>query len=161
MDREMTASPTILSFPSQVWHQSLQDRCPAAINWNEFRGGYHVHGSILVIEDDKDITDAMRDALSYMGYQVLVAGNGQEALDLLQKSEKPCMIFLDLMMPVMDGWEFRKIQQQNPLLKDIPVVVVSADGHAKKKAEMLQVQHALVKPIEFDDLVKVAQTYCS
>lgn len=120
-----------------------------------------MHKSVMIVEDDRDIRDAMRDALSLLGYNVTLAENGEVALDKLRNAnDTPCVILLDLMMPVMDGWEFRRHQAADPRLKDIPIVVISADGRAKKKAQSLAVPQALVKPIEFDDLVQIAKVYC-
>lgn len=115
---------------------------------------------ILVIEDDSDIQIALQDGLDLAGFQVKVASNGQEALDLLKQGDLPCLILLDLMMPVMDGWEFRKRQENDSRIAKIPVVVVTADGHAKIKAHKMHVQDGISKPVDFDVLFKVAQTYC-
>jgi CheY-like chemotaxis protein len=120
-----------------------------------------MHKSILVVEDDQDIRDSLQDVLDLMGFRVTVASNGQEALEQLSKMEPPCLILLDLMMPVMNGWEFRSCQKENPKFAEIPVVVVSADGNVKQKAESLGVAHCLKKPVDIDTLMKVAQTFCT
>src|SRR5262245_10967205 len=96
-----------------------------------------MHKSVLIIEDDVSIRATMREALELLGYEAQVAQNGREALEILSKDYRPCLILLDLMMPVMDGWEFRRAQEQDPRLKDIPVIVVSADGNAKQKARKM------------------------
>jgi CheY-like chemotaxis protein len=97
--------------------------------------------SVLVVEDDDLIRGAMRMVLEWEGYRVSCAEDGRQALDLLRTGERPACILLDLMMPVLDGWSFRKEQQQDPDLAAIPVVVVSAieakdspqaDGHVQK-----------------------------
>ena len=70
-------------------------------------------GGILVVDDDPDIRDSLREVLEDEGYDVSCVGNGREALDHLKAaSPRPCVILLDLMMPVMDGWQFRKEQKQ-------------------------------------------------
>jgi CheY-like chemotaxis protein len=102
----------------------------------------------------------MKDAFNLLGYNVTSAENGEVALKMLRNGNRPCVIILDLMMPVMDGWEFRRVQASDPDLKDIPIVVISADGRAQKKAQALAVKQALVKPIEFDDLARIARDYC-
>jgi CheY-like chemotaxis protein len=82
---------------------------------------------VLVVEDDLLTARAIRMVLEWEGYQVDCATNGQEALNHLRQSrEKPDIILLDVMMPVLDGQQFRQQQQCDPALQDIPVVVVSA-----------------------------------
>src|SRR5262245_11415139 len=90
--------------------------------------------SVLVVEDDNDIRDALTLILRDQGYQVDSASNGQEALDQLRRGSPANLIVLDLMMPVMDGWQFRHEQQRDPTLAGIPVVIVSADGSVQHKA---------------------------
>src|SRR3982074_3818832 len=90
--------------------------------------------NILVVEDDPDIRAALTQILSDDGYAVATAANGQEAIDHLRRTSPPALILLDLMMPVMDGWQFRSHQKQDPALKSIPVVIVTADGSAQNKA---------------------------
>src|SRR5262249_26330672 len=90
---------------------------------------------ILLVEDDGDTRDGITPVLEGVGYKVESVTNGQEALDQLRTSTAPpCLILLDLMMPVMDGWQFRDEQQRDPFLSSIPVVVVSADGNVDQKA---------------------------
>jgi CheY-like chemotaxis protein len=99
--------------------------------------------TILVVEDDGITRGAMKWVLEWEGYRVRCAANGQEALDLLRDGEKPSLILLDLMMPVLDGRQFRERQKQDPSLADIPVVVISgadgafpdAAGHVRKPFE--------------------------
>ena len=67
---------------------------------------------ILIVDDDPDIRDSLKEVLEDEGYEVNGVANGREALDYLRKSPRPCVILLDLMMPVMDGWQFRKEQKQ-------------------------------------------------
>ena len=84
--------------------------------------------AILVIEDDPDTQDAICGLLEYSGYRAVGVGNGQEALDFLKTHTAPDVIVLDLMMPVMNGWEFRDFQSTDEALSKIPVVVISASG---------------------------------
>lgn len=81
---------------------------------------------ILVVEDDLDIRDALREILEDEGYEARSAANGAEALELLNRVPKPGLVLLDLMMPVMDGYQFLEIFRANPKFADIPVVVVTA-----------------------------------
>jgi len=116
--------------------------------------------SVLVVEDDRDIRDALRESLVMMGYRVDVASNGEEALRFLAEHEKPAVILLDLMMPVMDGWQFRVQQQLDPRICDIPVVLITADGNAKHKADNMGAHDRIKKPFEFEELIKIAHEFC-
>ena len=119
-----------------------------------------MHRHVLIVEDDDDIRGALASALDALGYHVEVAENGQKALEILRSQDHPCLILLDLMMPVMDGWEFRKQQLSDPGLAAIPTIVISADGRARQKAQLLQIKEALIKPIEFNSLMELTQNYC-
>jgi CheY-like chemotaxis protein len=81
---------------------------------------------VLVVEDDAIVRGAMQLVLEWEGYRVACAADGREALDYLEESGPPSLILLDLMMPVVDGWQFRREQQSNPAVADVPVVIVSA-----------------------------------
>jgi len=116
--------------------------------------------AILVIEDDATTRDAMTLILKEDGYSVACAANGQEALTHLRASRRPNLILLDLMMPVMNGLEFRKEQQNDPALKNIPVVVVSADGNVPQKAASIGVADYLLKPVDIDVLLATVRRYC-
>ena len=113
--------------------------------------------SILVIEDDAATRDVVTMVLEEEGYAVTGVANGQEALAHLRITEPPHLILLDLMMPVMNGWEFRQQQRQDPSLEAIPVVVVSADGNAPQKAAAIGARDYLQKPIDLDALLAAVQ----
>ena len=115
-------------------------------------------GHVLVVEDDQDLRDALRDALALEGYRVVGAANGADALRHLESGSRPCLILLDLMMPVMDGWEFRRVVLGNPTLADIPVVVMTAAG--ARRAEGIAATQVLEKPLEMDTVVDIVQTHC-
>lgn len=82
---------------------------------------------ILLIEDDVDLSDALRDGLNLLGYDVTLASDGQEAFDILE-SMVPDAIVLDLMMPGMNGWAFRVAQREHWQFAHIPVIAVSASS---------------------------------
>jgi CheY-like chemotaxis protein len=105
-------------------------------------------GSILIVEDDLDIREALAEALGFEGYDVLLAENGQEALDVLRVGPLPHVILLDLLMPVMNGWEFRQEQLADPALAGIPVVVVSASAPGDARPDRY-----LPKPFSIDELL--------
>ncbi len=86
--------------------------------------------SVLLVEDDPLTRGAMRMVLEWEGYRVSCAANGQEALDLLHKGERPALILLDIGMPVLDGRQFREEQEKDPALAQIPVIVVSGTAVA-------------------------------
>ena len=107
--------------------------------------------SLLVVEDDADIRETLDGLLSMEGFHVIGCSNGREALDWLHRSPKPDVILLDLMMPVMDGWQFRVAQKHDPELATIPVVALSADATAKAAA--IDADAYLKKPVEYETLI--------
>jgi CheY-like chemotaxis protein len=114
---------------------------------------------ILLVEDDTDIRTTLKEVLELEGYDVVPAGNGKEAFDALQTMDvHPCLILLDLMMPIMNGWEFLEAQQATAMLASIPVVVVSAAGD---KARSAKAHGFIKKPIEVDGLLKMIKQYCA
>ena len=89
---------------------------------------------ILLIEDDPDIQENLRQFFEYEGIAVSSVYDGKEALDYLRSGKPARMIFLDLMMPVMNGWEFRKRQKMDAKIAGIPVVLISAGGNVDDQA---------------------------
>lgn len=116
--------------------------------------------SILVVDDDLDILETTRFILESAGYRVLTAENGTEALLRLHDEAAPCVILLDLMMPVMNGWEFRAEQARDPGLAAIPVIVVTGAGRAAPKAASLGAACLLEKPVDLATLLSKVQLYC-
>jgi len=111
---------------------------------------------VLVVDDDPDILQTLALCLSSEGYQVLMASNGQEALELLRR-EKPSVILLDLMMPVMDGWQFVTEMDQRGWRK-APLLILSADRAVQGHANRLRADAFLAKPFDLDELLgKVSQ----
>jgi CheY-like chemotaxis protein len=97
------------------------------LNADEMGGGRATPGErILLVEDDELLRGAMKMVLEWEGYRVACAGDGLEALDYLRGGERPALIVLDVMLPVLDGVQFREEQRRDPGLADVPVVVVSA-----------------------------------
>jgi CheY-like chemotaxis protein len=115
---------------------------------------------ILVVDDEAQIRFLISELLSEEGYTVAQAANGREALIYLQTAKPlPCVIILDLMMPIMNGWEFLRIRQQNPVFAPIPIVVISA-ARTFATATLLGAQEALAKPLDLDRLLATIQQYC-
>lgn len=120
-----------------------------------------IKSPILVIDDDKDIRESLSEVLVDEGYIVVSASNGKEALEYLKTaSPLPCMVFLDLMMPIMDGRSFRKEQLLIPAISDIPTILFSADGQLDKKALDIGIKNFVKKPIDLDELLAIAAKYC-
>jgi CheY-like chemotaxis protein len=117
---------------------------------------------ILLIDDETSIRDVLVEVLEDEGYSVVTAANGLEAINVLRRSsEPPCVILLDLMMPVMTGWEFRKQQQQDPALAAIPVILLSAIQNIKMEATALGAAGHIPKPINFARLLDTVERYCA
>ncbi len=115
---------------------------------------------ILIVEDDRDVAQSIADVLEQEGYRTALSPNGREALDYLQRGNRPDLILLDLMMPVMDGWEFRSEQVRTPELAAIPVVAVSADGNIVRKASTLRADGSVAKPATIDELLDEVERVC-
>jgi len=113
--------------------------------------------SILIVEDEKGIQEVLKDALEMEGYTVFTADNGQEGLEMLPKMPTPCLILLDLMMPVMNGWQFAEVISKDMTLATIPVVLVTAYGD---RAKLVPSKGIIKKPIDLDLLLKVAKQWC-
>lgn len=116
--------------------------------------------SILVVDDDPDVRDAISDALGDEGYRVTGACNGREALEQLRQRTRPSLILLDMMMPEMDGWRFRMELKKEPDLAEIPVVILSAHGNVRDAALALGAADYLRKPLRIESLLEIAERYC-
>ena len=116
------------------------------------------HCPVLIVEDDADLREMMAQLLELEGFKAETAANGRDALKYLEAGERPDVILLDLMMPVMDGWEFRHRQIQNPSIADVPVVVLSALDPAR--AADLGGTSFLKKPLDFDRLLELVRRFC-
>ena len=115
---------------------------------------------VLVVEDDVDIQEALAQILENEGYQVTSADNGLNAMTHLRSSGPPCLILLDLMMPIMDGWQFRSEQKKDPKLAMIPIVVLSAHGSVPQHAAALEAAMYLKKPIDLELLLETVKKFC-
>lgn len=121
-----------------------------------------MNNRILVVEDAIEIRLLLKTLLESEGYTVHEAVNGQEALDLLRSAtELPAVILLDLMMPVMDGYQFREQQRRDIRLAQIPVVIMTADGHIELKRTKVEAVEAIKKPMRVDELLYVVEKFCT
>jgi CheY-like chemotaxis protein len=104
--------------------------------------------TVLVVDDEADIRESLRDALGDEGYAVVVASNGKEALELLPALPKPCAVILDIIMPVMSGTELYEAMRATPALADIPVLISTSDpSRAPVRVPVMK------KPINLDRLL--------
>jgi CheY-like chemotaxis protein len=118
--------------------------------------------TVLVIDDDCDARGLMTEVLEGAEYDVLQAGNGAEALRVLSSNADRCnIILLDLMMPVMNGWDFRRKQRESTDLADIPVLLMSAGAHMDAASGDLDVVGFMTKPVEVDDLLAKVKKHCA
>jgi len=108
---------------------------------------------ILVVEDDLDLSDAVREILQDEGYEVALAANGALAMDALRRGPRPDLILLDLMMPESNGFLFRAQQRSDAALASIPVIVMTASSTSSERVTALGVAEVVRKPFEVDDLV--------
>lgn len=116
--------------------------------------------SILIVDDDADIREALVDVLTDHGYPSHAVANGSLALSALQRGMRPCLILLDLMMPVMDGVTFRQHQLADPNLSQLPVLVISAGNDLSVHAAALGAVETLRKPIDLDKLLDAVGRHC-
>jgi len=112
--------------------------------------------TVLVVEDEEDLRDMMRDALELSGYAVVTAEDGRDALDKIGGIENLCLIVLDLLMPVMNGWDFVEKLRQRAELASVPVVVHSSAPGPTPAG----VARVLQKPVPFESLISVIREYC-
>jgi CheY-like chemotaxis protein len=111
---------------------------------------------ILIVDDDGESREALAELLSNEGYAVRCAEDGRQALDYLSRSRKPALIILDLMMPVMSGWEFRARQKLDARLKSLPVVVMTAS----ELVHDIDADAVVRKPLDFGALMSVVKQNC-
>jgi CheY-like chemotaxis protein len=115
--------------------------------------------SILVVEDEPEIRTSLKEALEWEGYDVVAAANGREALECLHGMERPCLILLDLMMPVMNGWEFAEAVRADDVLAANPIIIITAftdEAHRKK----LGTCEVVRKPVNLEHLLRLVKRHC-
>ena len=115
---------------------------------------------VLLVDDDYDSCEALAEFLSLRGHGVQCATNGSEALQLLADTQDPpALIFLDLMMPELDGWSFLAERAKNPLLAEVPVVIISGCAEVTEKAKEAGAVAVLRKPVEPQTLLRVVEHF--
>jgi CheY-like chemotaxis protein len=114
-----------------------------------------VHANVLIVEDDPDILSSLAEVIREEGFEVETAANGYQALARLEQ-HAPDLIFLDLMMPLMDGWKFLETARQRFPGMHAPVVLLSAVHNLTDEAERLGVAACLPKPFDLEDVARMA-----
>ena len=113
---------------------------------------------VLVVDDDPEIGAVTSELLEGGGYKAVRVENGRAALEYLRTGDRPSMILLDLTMPVMDGWQFRREQQEDPSIQSIPVVMITASE--ERRADLIPNEQVLRKPVPVDELLKFVHRFC-
>lgn len=116
--------------------------------------------TVLLVEDDADVSDALAQVLTDEGYVVSRAANGVEALEHLREHPAPAVILLDLMMPVMDGFEFRRIQRGDPRIASVPVLCISA-GVMDQRIDELECERTFKKPLDVSMLLETIARFAA
>jgi CheY-like chemotaxis protein len=114
---------------------------------------------ILVVDDDYDVRTGVAEILEDEGFAVATATHGADALARLRAGHHPRLILLDLRMPVMDGEAFCRARSDDPALRAIPVIILSADAEAAEKASRCGATGLLRKPVQLDRLLEVTERY--
>ena len=117
-------------------------------------------GVVLLVEDDDDLRESLQILLERRGFDVVSACNGQEALSKVRPEDPPCLILLDLMMPVMDGWQLRAELLKNPQLATVPVILLSGVADLSSEAKTLQAIDYLLKPVDLQRVYQLVDQYC-
>jgi len=118
--------------------------------------------TVLIVEDDPDALEAIAEIVEEAGHDVMRATNGREAMRRLNDCEGQCdLILLDLLMPVMNGWDFRRRQRETPAFAGIPVFLMSAGAHLAVVRDELQAAGCVPKPVDAADILHVIQRLSS
>ncbi len=116
---------------------------------------------VMVVEDDLEIREALMDSLTDSGWDAIGAPNGAAALQYLASADRlPCLVLLDLMMPVMDGQAFREAQLRDDRLAHIPIVVLSAYRDVQEHAKHLKAAAVLTKPPKLEAVMAAVEQHC-
>ena len=123
-------------------------------------------GNVLIVEDDPEVREMLRELLVTAGFNAVAAQDGLEALHLLRTvrhraPDAPCLVLLDLNMPRLGGREFRRAQLGDPTVASVPIAVMSGATDLKQRAEAMGAVATLTKPLDVDVLMQVVQKYCA
>jgi len=123
-------------------------------------------GNVLIVEDDPETREMLRQLIVTAGYYVIAAQDGLEALHLLRTvrhraPEAPCLVLLDLKMPRLGGNEFRRAQLGDPTVANVPVAVMSGATDLEQRAAAMGAVATLPKPLDVDVLIDIVKRYCA
>lgn len=113
---------------------------------------------ILIVDDDSDVRSLMKMRLEIVGYDVVIAQDGMEGLEVAAV-EKPDLILLDVMMPRMDGYTFVREIKQREGIKDIPIIILTSRSGMKDLFEIEGARDYVTKPYEPEDLIKTIRKH--
>ena len=117
--------------------------------------------AVMIVEDDDEIRELLAEMLADRGFLVSTARHGKDALELLRTKPPPNIVLLDLMMPVMDGWQMRAEMLADPKLAGIPVIIVSGAADLQDGSEMLKAARVLTKPVKWPVLLESVRDHAS
>jgi CheY-like chemotaxis protein len=125
-----------------------------------------VAGNVLIVEDDPEVREMVRELLATAGFHTIAAQDGLEALHLLRTvrhraPHAPCLVLLDLKMPRLGGNEFRRAQLGDPTVANVPVAVMSGAADLEQRGEAMGAVAILAKPLDVDVLMEVVRRYCA
>ena len=123
-------------------------------------------GNVLIVEDDPEVREMLRELLAAAGFNAVAAPDGLEALHLLRTvrhraPDAPCLVLLDLKMPRLGGNEFRRAQLADPTVAKVPVAVMSGASDLEERAEAMGAVATLRKPLDVNALMEVVKRYCA
>lgn len=117
--------------------------------------------AVMIVEDDDEIRELLAEMLADCGHLVSTARHGKDALELLRSKPQPNIVLLDLMMPVMDGWQMRAEMLADPKLAAIPVIILSGAADLQDGSEMLKAARVLTKPVKWRVLLESIRDHAS
>jgi len=117
-----------------------------------------VENTVLVVEDEEESRTTLMQILEFEGFSVVGCANGREALDYLTQSQHPCLIIMDIRMPVMDGTQLRSALLRDPRLGKIPIIIVTAMDPSA--AHALAARRVFRKPVDVDALMVAVRQNC-
>ena len=117
-------------------------------------------GRVLVIDDDDGVRAVMGKQLQHAGFDVVAAATGSEGLEMMRADPSIRVVLLDMIMPAMDGWRFRRAQLDDPSLAPVPAVVLTGAPLPSLVHDQLRAADYLLKPVGRDHLVSVVSNYC-
>ena len=112
--------------------------------------------TLLIVDDERDIRESLQEYFEDEGLAVRVAANGRDALDVLAEDPLPCLVILDLIMPIMSGNELYQAMQNDPRLVKVPVIISTSDPSRAPSGVLI-----MKKPIDLDLLLATVRQYCS